>query len=350
MSNITIGNRQIGGAAPPFIVAEISANHNGSLERAIRLIEAAASAGVHAVKLQTLTPEGLTLNSERADFVIDDRDSPWSGRSLYELYREACTPWEWHEPLFERARNLGLVVFSTPFEEKAVDFLEQLDTPCYKIASFENADLPLIERAAATGKPLIISTGMASIAELDETVRAARAAGCTQLVLLKCTSTYPATPTDSNLLTIPHMRELFGCDVGLSDHTLGIGAAVASVALGAVMIEKHFTLRRADGGVDSTFSMEPEEMRALVAETERAWQALGDVRYGSTRNEEPSLKFRRSLYIAEDMRAGELLTERNLRIVRPGLGLPPKYYRILLGKKIGRDVEKGTPFSWDLLD
>ncbi|MFL6713779.1 MAG: pseudaminic acid synthase, partial [Sulfurifustis sp.] len=306
--------------------------------------------GVHAVKLQTLTPEGLTLNSERADFVIDDRDSPWTGRSLYELYREACTPWEWHEPLFERARNLGLVVFSTPFEEKAVDFLEQLDTPCYKIASFENADLPLIERAAATGKPLIISTGMASIAELDETVRAARAAGCTQLVLLKCTSTYPATPTDSNLLTIPHMRELFGCDVGLSDHTLGIGAAVASVALGAVMIEKHFTLRRADGGVDSTFSMEPEEMRALVAETERAWQALGDVRYGSTRNEEPSLKFRRSLYVAEDMRAGEFLTERNLRIVRPGLGLPPKYYRILLGKKIGRDVEKGTPFSWDLLD
>ena len=239
--------------------------------------------------------------------------------------------------------------FSTPFDESAVDFLESLDVPCYKIASFENTDLPLIRKVASTGKPMIISTGMATVADIDEAVRAARDAGCTDLILLKCTSTYPAAPSDTNLLTIPHMRALFGCEVGLSDHTFGIGASVASIALGASVIEKHFTLARADGGVDSTFSMEPAEMAALVIETERAWMALGEVHYGLTEKEKQSQVFRRSLYVAEDLAAGDALTEKNLRIIRPGLGLPPKYFATLIGKRVGRAVRKGTPMSWDIL-
>jgi N-acetylneuraminate synthase len=297
--------------------------------------------------LQTYRPDTITLDSDAEDFRI--RGGLWDGRTLFDLYREAHMPWEWHEPIFAHARKLGMIPFSTPFDASAVDFLESLDVPCYKIASFENTDLPLIRRVAATGKPMIISTGMASIAELDETVRAAREAGCRDLVLLTCTSTYPATPENTNILTIPHMRELFGCEVGLSDHTMGVGVSVASVALGATLVEKHFTLRRADGGVDSTFSLEPKEMECLVMETERAWQALGRVSYGATAAEEKSKQFRRSLYIARDMKAGEVLDAQSLRVVRPGAGLAPKYLERALGAQLARDAARGTPLSWDLL-
>ena len=346
---ITISGRAIGQSHEPFIIAEMSGNHNQSLERALAIVEAAAKAGAHALKLQTYTADTMKLALARDEFFIDDPDSLWKGRSLHELYQQAYTPWEWHGPIFERARSLGMIPFSTPFDASAVDYLEGLDVACYKIASFENTDLPLIRKVAGTGKPMIISTGMATVSDIDETVRAARAAGCQQLVLLKCTSTYPATPSDTNLLTIPHMRSLFGCEVGLSDHTFGIGASVASVALGATVIEKHFTLARADGGVDSTFSIEPEEMAALVVETKRAWLALGRVYYGLTEKESKSLVFRRSLYVAEDLAPGDVLTEQNLRIIRPGLGLPPKYFETLLGKRVGRAVRRGTPMSWDLL-
>jgi N-acetylneuraminate synthase len=291
----------------------------------------------------------MTLDVDAKGFVIDDPQSLWAGRRLYELYQEAYTPWEWHEPIFRRARELGLIAFSTPFDETAVEFLESLDVPAYKIASFENVDLPLIRKVAATGKPLIISTGMATVAELDEAVRAAREVGCKDLVLLKCTSTYPATPESSNIATIPHMRALFGCEVGLSDHTLGVGVAVAAVALGATVIEKHFTLRRADGGVDAAFSLEPQEFALLREETERAWQAVGEVHYGPTSKEKESLVFRRSLYITRDMRKGEVLDKSNLRAIRPGCGLPPKYLDLMLGKKVNRDVRAGTPLSWDLV-
>ena len=346
---MNIGHYVLGTNRAPFIVAEMSGNHNQSLERALKIVEAAAQAGAHAIKLQTYTADTMTLDLDQGDFFIEDQDSLWKGKSLYDLYKEAYTPWEWHEPIFERCRELGLLAFSTPFDETAVDFLETLDVPCYKIASFENTDLPLIRKVAATGKPMIISTGMATVAELDETVHTAREAGCNEIILLKCTSSYPASPEDSNLLTIPHMRDLFDCQVGLSDHTLGIGAAVASVALGATFIEKHFTLSRSEGGVDSAFSMEPEEMRQLVIETERVWQALGKINYGPGEQESKSLKFRRSLYIAKDIAAGEVLTPENLRIVRPGYGLEPKYYNVLIGKKVKQAVKKGTPLSWDLI-
>ena len=349
MKTINIGGNILGEKYPPFIVAEMSGNHNQSLERALQIVVAAARAGAHGIKLQTYTADTMTLDVNKDDFFIEDADSLWQGRSLHDLYQEAYTPWEWHEPIFKRCRELGLMAFSTPFDETAVDFLERLDAPCYKIASFENTDLPLIRKVAATGKPMIISTGMASVAEIDETVRVAREAGCEDLILLKCTSSYPASPEESNLLTIPHMQKLFNCPVGLSDHTMGIGAAVASVALGACLIEKHFTLSRADGGVDAAFSMEPGEMRQLVIETERAWQALGKINYGPGEQESKSLKFRRSLYIAKDMLAGEVLTPENLRIVRPGYGLEPKYYDVLLGKKVNQAVKKGTPLSWDLI-
>jgi N-acetylneuraminate synthase len=345
--DLSLAGREIGKHHPPFIIAEMSGNHNQSLDRALAIVEAAAQAGAHGLKIQTYTADTMTLDLAEGEFFISDPNSLWAGTSLYKLYQEAHTPWEWHPPIFDRARELGLIAFSTPFDETAVDFLETLDVPCYKVASFENADLPLIRKIAATGKPMIVSTGMATVAELDETVRAARAAGCQDLILLKCTSTYPASPENTNLLTIPHLRELFGCEVGLSDHTMGIGAAVASVALGATVIEKHFTLRRADGGVDSAFSMEPEELRALVVESERAWQALGKVSYGATEAEEKSRVYRRSLYIARDLKAGDVLTPDNLRIIRPGFGLSPKYYEVLLGKRVNCDLPKGTAFSWN---
>lgn len=347
--NIKIGMRIVGAGHAPFVIAEMSGNHNQSLERALEIVEAAAKSGAHALKIQTYTPDTMTLDLNEREFHISDPKSLWSGTSLYKLYGEAYTPWEWHKPIFDRARELGVIAFSTPFDHTAVDFLESLDVPCYKIASFENTDLPLIHRVAATGKPLIISTGMASIAELDDTVRVAREAGCKDLILLKCTSTYPATAENTNILTIPHMRDLFGCEVGLSDHTMGVGVSVASVALGATVIEKHFTLSRADGGVDSTFSMEPAEMAQLVLETERAWQALGCVRYGATDAEKKSIQFRRSLYIVKDMKVGDTLTPDNVRAIRPGLGMPTKYLNMILGRAVRCDVKRGTALEWSLL-
>ncbi len=347
--DINIVNRKIGPGHPPFIIAEMSGNHNQSLDRALAIVEAAAKAGAHALKLQTYTADTMTLDIAKREFFINDPDSLWKGKSLYDLYKEAYTPWEWHKPVFDRCKKLGIIGFSTPFDDTAVDFLEELNVPCYKIASFENTDIPLIRKVAATKKPMIISTGMATIAELDETVRTAREAGCKDLILLKCASAYPATPDNTNILTIPHMARLFDCQVGLSDHTMGLGAAVASVALGATVIEKHFTLSRADGGVDSAFSMEPEEMRAMVIECERAWQALGKISYGPTKKEKASLQFRRSLYVAKDMKAGDTFTKENLRSLRPGFGLPPKYYDVLLGKCVSRDTKKGTPLGWGMI-
>ena len=335
-NEISVADKKIGPGHPPFIIAEMSGNHNQSLDRAMAIVEAAAKAGANAVKLQTYTADTMTLDITKGEFFIEDPKSLWKGRSLYELYKDAYTPWEWHKPIFDRCKELDIIGFSTPFDDTAVDFLEELDVPCYKIASFENTDLPLIRKVAATGKPMIISTGMAIIAELDETVRTAREAGCRDLILLKCTSSYPATPENTNILTISHMAKLFDCQVGLSDHTMGIGVAVASIALGATMIEKHFTLSRADSGVDSAFSMEPDEMRALIIETERAWRALGKINYGPTEKEKKSLIFRRSLYIVQDMKKGDILTKKNLRAIRPGLGLPPKYYDMLLGKHVNR--------------
>jgi pseudaminic acid synthase len=346
---ITIDNRKIGSGHSPFIIAEMSGNHNQSLDRALEIVDVAASTGAHALKIQTYTPDTMTLDLDEREFYVSDSSNLWKGNSLYKLYAEAHTPWEWHKPIFDRARELGIIAFSSPFDDTAVDFLESLNVPCYKIASFENTDLPLIRRVAATGKPVIISTGMATVAELDETVRAAREAGCKDLVLLKCTSTYPARPDNTNILTIPHMRKLFDCEVGLSDHTMGIGVSVASVALGASVIEKHFTLDRADGGVDSTFSMEPDEMHSLVVESERAWQALGNISYGPTDNEINSLQSRRSLYITKDLKEGEQLTPENLRAIRPGLGLPPKYLSLLFGKRLRKDAKKGTAMTWELI-
>ena len=346
MKNIIIDGRTIGVAHAPFVIAEMSGNHNQSLERALEIVDAAAASGAHALKLQTYTADTMTLDVREKEFFIEDPKSLWQGRSLYDLYQEAYTPWEWHKPIFDRCRERGMICFSTPFDDTAVDFLEELNVPCYKIASFENTDLPLIRKVAATGKPMIISTGMATVAELDEAVRTAREAGCIDIILLKCTSTYPATPEDTNILTIPHLRELFDCEVGLSDHTMGVGVSIAAVALGATVIEKHFTLNRADGGVDSTFSMEPAEMAQLRIETERAWQALGQVSYGPTEAEIKSLQYRRSLYVARDMNAGDIFTSENLRIVRPGLGLSPKYYSELLGKTIKRNAPIGTPITW----
>ena len=317
---------------------------------ALQIVEAAAKAGAHALKLQTYTAETMTLDLSEGEFFIKDPNSLWAGSSLYALYEKAHTAWEWHAPIFARAKELGMLAFSTPFDDTAVDFLESLDVPAYKIASFENTDLPLIRRVAATGKPLIISIGMASIAELDETVRAAREAGCKDLVLLKCTSTYPATPANSNVRTIPHLRELFGCEVGLSDHSMGVGVSVAAVALGATVVEKHFTLDRAAGGVDASFSLEPAELASLVIETERAWQAMGHVHYGVTEAERNSLVFRRSLYVSQDMAAGEPFSAANLRAIRPGLGLAPKHAETVLGRRARQTIKRGTPLDWSLVE
>lgn len=347
--NIKIGNVSIGLDRSPFVIAEMSGNHNGSLARALEIVSAAARAGAHALKIQTYTADTMTIDLDEGEFFISDPGSLWKGSSLYSLYKQAHTPWDWHDPIFKLCRELGMVGFSSPFDASAVDFLESLDVPCYKVASFENTDLPLIRKVASTGKPMIISTGMATVAEIDESVRAAREAGCEDLVLLKCTSTYPASPENSNLRTIPHMRELFGCEVGLSDHTLGVGVAIASVAMGATVIEKHFTLRREDGGVDSAFSLEPGELRSLVDESERARLARGSVLYGPREDEKKSLQFRRSLYIVKDLDAGDILTTDNLRAIRPGLGLPPKYLEKLIGLKVNKKVKKGTPVTWSLI-
>jgi len=346
---VSIGGRPIGLDHAPFVIAEMSGNHNGSLERALEIVDVAARAGAHALKLQTYTADTLTLDIADGDFFISEPGSPWKGVSLHELYRQAHTPWDWHEPLMARARAHGLVCFSSPFDETALQFLESLQVPAYKVASFEIVHLPLIRAVAATGKPLILSTGMATLDEVGEAVEAARDAGCRELVLLKCTSAYPASPRESNVIAIPELRRRFGCEVGLSDHTLGIGAAIAAVAHGATVIEKHLTVRRADGGVDSAFSMEADELGALVVETERAWQSLGVPRVGPTEAERGSLVFRRSLYVAEDMQPGEALTPGNLRIVRPGFGLAPKHYESLLGRRVVKAVSRGTRMSWDLV-
>ncbi|MEC1665947.1 pseudaminic acid synthase [Bacillus mojavensis] len=347
MNEINIDGRSIGPHHPPFIIAEMSGNHNQSLERAFHIIEAAAKAGAHALKIQTYTADTMTLNIDTKDFKIEDNDSLWSGSTLYTLYQQAYTPWEWHKPIFDKCRELGMIPLSTPFDESAVDFLEDLGVPIYKIASFENTDIPLIKKVAATGKPIIISTGMATVAEIDETITAAKEAGCKELILLKCTSTYPASPVNTNISTIPHMKELFNCQVGLSDHTMGTGVAVASVALGATVIEKHFTLSRADGGVDSAFSLEPPELKELVVETERAWQALGQITYGPTGMEKASLKFRRSIYVTNDIKAGEIFTKENIKVIRPGYGLEPKYFDVMIGKTATKHLSAGTPLGWD---
>ena len=333
----------------PLVIAELSGNHNQSLDRALALIDAAAEHGAHAVKFQTYLPETMTLDLNTEDFVIAEADSLWHGRSLFDLYGEAHTPWEWHGPMFERARERGLLAFSSAFDTTAVDFLEELDVPCYKVASFEATDLPLVRYVASKGRPMIISTGMCSVAEIDETVRTAREAGCDDIVLLKCTSSYPSTPEHSNIRTIPHLAELFRCQVGLSDHTRGIGVAVASVALGATVIEKHFTLDRNDGGVDSAFSIEPQELQALVEETHRARMGLGGVTYGTARIEQDSLRFRRSIYVTRDLAAGDELTRENVRIIRPGYGLAPRNLDLVLGKRVRRDVARGTALQWDLI-
>lgn len=346
---LKIAGFPIGTGHPPLVIAEMSGNHNQSLERALAIVDAAAAAGAQAIKLQTYTADTLTIDAHGQEFTISDEGSLWKGRNLYDLYKEAYTPWEWHAPIMERARTRGLIAFSSPFDETAVDFLETLDVPAYKIASFENVHLPLIRTAAATGKPLIISTGMATVAELDDAVGAARAAGCRDLVLLKCTSTYPATPENTNLLTIPDLRARYGCEIGLSDHTMGVGVAVAAVALGATVVEKHFTLARADGGVDSAFSLEPKELKALVVETGRAAAAMGEVSYGPSEAEKKSLVFRRSLFAVRDIEAGEVLTADSVRIIRPGTGLPPKELDKVLGRPARVRIARGTPLSWDLI-
>jgi len=348
-STITVADRHVGLDCSPLVIAELSGNHNGSLDRALAIVDAAAATGAHALKIQTYTADTMTLDIREGDFVISDPKSPWAGRSLYDLYEEAHTPWEWHAPIFDRARKHGMIPFSTPFDDSAVDFLETLNVPCYKIASFENTDLPLIRRVAATGKPMIVSTGMATLGEIDALVRAARDAGCRDLVLLKCTSSYPASPVNSNIRTIPALREAFGCEVGLSDHTLGVGVAVASVALGATVIEKHFTLSRADGGVDSAFSLEPAEMRALVEETHRAWQGLGTVGFGAGEAEAGSKVFRRSLYFVRDLHAGSIIGAGDIRAIRPGHGLPAATASLVVGRTLRKPVRRGTPVSWDLL-
>ena len=344
-----IGGRGVGAGSAPLVIAEMSGNHNQSLERAFEIVDAAAQSGAHALKIQTYTAETMTIDIREREFFISDEKSLWKGESLFDLYKKAYTPWEWHEAIFDRAKKQKMLAFSTPFDRTAVDFLENLNVPCYKIASFENTDLPLIRYVAATGKPMIISTGMATFAELDETVEAARSAGCNDLVLLKCTSTYPSTPDDSNILTIPEMRSRYGCEIGISDHTMGIGVSVAAVALGATVIEKHFTLQRSDGGVDSAFSMEPQEMAQLVIETERAWQSMGKVQHGPTEKEKASLVFRRSLYVVADVKAGEKLTSVNVRAIRPGNGIAPKFYDEVIGKTAKRDIARGTPLSHDLI-
>lgn len=350
MTDIQLGHLTIGPSHPPFIIAELSGNHNQQLDLAIEMVEAAAKAGAHAIKLQTFTADSMTLDVDTDDFVIQEQDSLWCGEKLHGLYQKAATPYEWHAELFNRAKALGMLAFSSPFDEAAVDFLDALDVPCFKIASFELTDLPLIAKAASKGKPLIMSTGMASLSEIEEAVTTARKAGCVDLILLKCTSTYPAQASNTNLLTIPHLAHAFACQVGLSDHTAGIGVSVAAVALGATVIEKHFVLDRSAGGVDAAFSLEPKELSSLVLETQRAHQAMGQVCYGGTHSEEKSKQYRRSIYVCEDIKKGETLSRKNLRIVRPAFGLAPKHWDKVLGLTAKCDLSKGTALDWSFFE
>jgi len=346
---MNINNIEIGLRKKPFIIAEMSGNHNQSFDKAIKIVESAAKVGVDAIKLQTYTADTITLNIRKNEFMINDKNSLWNGKTLYDLYEQAHTPWDWHEPIMKKAKELGILCFSSPFDETSVEFLEELNVPAYKIASPEIIHLPLIEKIASTGKPMIISTGMASLSEINDAVDIIRTQNNSEFALLKCTSSYPASPIESNIISIPNMRRLYDCEVGLSDHTFGVGAPIAAVAHGATIIEKHFTLKRSDGGVDSAFSLEPNEMELLVNETERAWQALGNIHYGATKNEKRTLMYRRSIYISENIQRGDLLNEENIKIIRPALGLPPKYYNLVIGKKIKRNIKKGTPLSWDLI-
>lgn len=346
--SVVIGNRTIGPGCAPFVVAELSGNHNGSCERALEIIDAAAEAGADAVKLQTFTADTLTLDISEGDFYLGDPKSTWSGTSMYQLYSKAHTPWEWHAALFERCRQRSLVCFSSPFDVTAVDFLETLDPPCYKIASTENTDTRLLRHVAETGKPIIMSCGMATVEDLGLAVATLAKHGCKELVLLKCTAAYPASPHDANLATMRHMREMFGCPVGLSDHSLGIGVAAAGAALGAAVIEKHITLSRSAGGVDSSFSMERPEFAQLVVETRRAWEAVGRVLYNAAPSEDRELSAR-SLYLVRDVDAGDRLTNENVRSIRPGFGLPSRYLDIALGMTFKRPAKKGTRLEWDFL-
>lgn len=347
MHDVKIGNRIIGPDEPPFIIAELSGNHSQNFELACKMVDAAAEAGAHAIKLQTYTADSMTLDVENDDFVIGEKDSLWHGASLHALYQKAATPYEWHQPLFERANKLGMLAFSSPFDNDAVDFLDSLHVPCFKIASFELTDLPLIAHTASKGKPLIMSTGMASLSEIEQAVHCARSHGCDDIILLKCTSTYPAEPGNTNLITIPNMRNAFHCQVGLSDHTGGIGVSVASVALGTTVVEKHFVLDRSAGGVDAAFSLEPAELKSLVTESERAWQAMGQVRYGGSRAEEKAKQYRRSIYVSRDVAAGEVLDKHNLKIVRPAFGLAPKHWQNVTGTKARCALKKGTALKWE---
>ena len=350
INTIKIQDKNIGENSPPFIIAELSGNHNQSLNQALKIIDSAAEVGADAIKLQTYTADTITLPIRNNSFVVKDKKSLWSGKNLYELYQKAHTPWDWHKPLMKRAKEKGLICFSSPFDEKAVDFLEDLSVPAYKIASFELNHFPLIKKVSKTGKPIIMSTGMASVSEISEAVELAKESGCKDLILLKCNSTYPAKSSDINLNTIPHMRELFKCNIGFSDHTLGIGSSIAAVSLGASVIEKHFTISRGDGGVDSAFSLEPHEFKNLVSECHQAWLSIGKVYYGPSETEKKSLIFRRSIYVSKNIKKGEKISQNNIKIIRPSDGLHPKFYDSIIGKKVKKDLKMGDPLNWDLLN
>jgi pseudaminic acid synthase len=341
-----INNSKFGFGYKPMIIAEISANHNGSLKRAIKIVKKAAECGVDAIKLQTYTPDTMTLNSKKKDFFINDKKSLWYGKSLYDLYKQAYTPWEWHKTLFREARKLGLIYFSTPFDDTSVNFLKKFNLPIYKISSFENTDLRLIKLVAKTKKPMIISLGMANYREIKEAVFTARKYGCKKLVLLKCTSAYPAKHSDANLTTIPFLRKKFKCEVGISDHTMGISVALAATALRASVIEKHFTLSRKDGGPDAKFSLEPDELKSLVKEVKNVWSSLGKIKLDKTKSEEKNVKFKRSIYVSEDIEKGDQLSKNNIRIIRPGYGIKSKYYDNIIGKIAVKKILRGTALKF----
>jgi pseudaminic acid synthase len=347
INTIKIGNYSIGETNAPFIIAEMSGNHNQSIERAFKIVDEAAKAGAHAIKLQTYTADTITV---KGALQIQDEGSLWKGRELYDLYSEAYTPWEWHKPIFDYAISLGLIAFSSPFDITAVDFLESLDVPAYKIASFENTDHILLKRVAQTGKPVIMSTGVSTISDIDESVQVLRDNGCKDLIILKCTSTYPSTPENTNLRAIPLLKQIYNTQVGLSDHTMGVGVAVASVTFGATVIEKHFTLSRAEGGVDSAFSLEPQELESLVTETKRAFQSLGKPFLGIQEAEKKSIKFKRSLFVVEDIKAGESFSIHNVQSKRPAFGLHTRHFETINGKIAKMDIPKGTPLSWSMID
>ena len=344
-----INEKTIGPGQKPYIIAELSGNHNQSIDRALELIRIAKECGADAIKLQTYTADTMTLNISKGEFFVSDKDNMWKGQSLYELYHKAHTPWDWHAKIFSYAKELEIDCFSTPFDETAVDFLEALDVPCYKIASFENTDIPLIRKIAKTKKPIIMSTGMATFTELAMALNVIEEEGCKDVIILKCTSSYPSVEKDANMLTIPHMREAFGINVGLSDHSLGTTIPTVATALGAVMIEKHLTMDRLDGGVDSSFSLDPKEFSELVVATQKAFEALGKVTYQPTEKEVKSRVYRRSIYVAKDIKEGELFTKENIRVIRPALGLKPEFYEVILGKKARTSLSMGTALSWEMI-